>query len=98
MASWKGHKDVLDTLIKAGCNIDAKGDGNDTALIFASWKGFPNCVDLLVTAGCDIEAADLVKLNKLIFETFNKRNRIKYHIVIVSRRVDSTIAQLSLLS
>ena len=43
-----------------------------TALIYASENGFPNCVELLVTAGCDIEAANEVKLNKLIFEIFNK--------------------------
>jgi len=72
-----GHKDVLDSLIKAGCDIDAKGGyGNYTALMNASRKGFLNCFDLLVTAGCNIEAANEVKLNKLIFEIFNKRNRI----------------------
>ena len=72
----KGHKDVLETLIKAGCDIDAKGEYNNTALIIAIKNGSYSCVDLLVTAGCNIEATDQVKLNKLILEIFNKRNRI----------------------
>ena len=75
-ASQNGHKDVLETLIKAGCEIDAKGRWDYTALINASRFGFLNCVELLVTAGCDIEAIDKVQPNKLMFEIVNKRNRV----------------------
>ena len=62
IASKNGHKDVIEALIKAGCEIDAKGSGNWTALIFASSYGFLSCCQLLLTAGCDMEATNKVKL------------------------------------
>ena len=62
LASLCGHNSIVSALINAGCELNAKGHYNRTALIYASQEGHLTSVETLLTAGCDMEATDKVKL------------------------------------
>ena len=62
IASQYGHNSIISALINAGCDKNAKGWHNWTALIFASRGGRLTSVETLLTGGCDMEVADKVKL------------------------------------
>lgn len=50
-ASKNGHKAIVEFLIKAGANVNAKANNGYTALIFASANGHKDIVELLIKAG-----------------------------------------------
>ena len=56
VAAGKGDKDVVEMLINAGVNVEAK-DGNDTtALILAADRGHTDVVRMLIDKGANVEA------------------------------------------
>jgi ankyrin repeat protein len=55
-ASWKGHKEIVELLLKNGADINAKNSDGWTALMSASWKGHKEIVELLLENGADINA------------------------------------------
>ena len=49
-AARKGHKDVVELLLKNGADIHAE---NDYALRMAAWNGHKDIVELLLENGAD---------------------------------------------
>lgn len=50
-ASYKGHENVVNLLIKYGANLDIKDNLGNTALMMADANGHLNIVNLLIDAG-----------------------------------------------
>ena len=48
----------MQALLHAGADKDAKGNGGNTALMYASMFGHESCVRALLEAGADKEAKD----------------------------------------
>ena len=62
LASVKGHADVVARLLKAGAEIDARNDENQTALMLACSGGSAEVVRVLLEARADTNVRDRVKL------------------------------------
>lgn len=54
-ASFHGHLEVIELLLSAGANIDARDGDQSTPLIWAAFFGQPNAVRLLVERKADLE-------------------------------------------
>ena len=57
-AAKRGHLELVDLLVKKGCNVDAADKDGKTALHKAAERGHLELVDLLVEKGCNVDAAD----------------------------------------
>ena len=55
LASWYGHKDIVELLLKTGANVN-ETNKRRTALFEASGKGHYNVMELLIKAGADVNA------------------------------------------
>ena len=55
-ASYYGHKNIVESLIKYGASIDLKNIWNWTALIAAVYADNCEIVDILIAAGADVNA------------------------------------------
>ena len=55
-ASHEGHETIVEKLITAGADINAKSKDGDTALMMACQRQNEKIVSALITAGADIEA------------------------------------------
>ena len=53
LAANKGHLSVVQILLKAGCDLDAQDDAEDTALYIAAALNHKKVVKILVEAGAD---------------------------------------------
>jgi ankyrin repeat protein len=53
MASSNGHKDIVDTLIAKGTDVNAKDNKGQTALMWASKNGKEDVVELLYQHGAE---------------------------------------------
>ncbi len=53
-ASWTGHLDVVQTLLAAGANVNARNDKGRTALALASEQGHLQVVQALIAAKADL--------------------------------------------
>lgn len=52
-ACFEGHSEVCQTLLEAGCDVDARTDDLRTPLYQASFRGHAECVKVLLDAGAD---------------------------------------------
>src|ERR1035441_4161617 len=57
-ASWAGHLDVVQTLLAAGANVNARDDQGRTALAIASERSFLDVVQALLAARADVNAGN----------------------------------------
>ena len=55
-ASWSGHPDVVQTLLAAGANVNARNDDGRTALAIASERGHLEVVQALLAARSEVNA------------------------------------------
>jgi ankyrin repeat protein len=72
-AAIEGQGNILELLLSAGADIDAKNGNESTALIEAADKGHKEIVELLLGAGADIRAKDKYGSTALILAA--RRNR-----------------------
>jgi len=56
VATYHGHKDIVELLVKTGADVNAKTGEYGTALQAASAKGYKNIVEWLVERGADVNA------------------------------------------
>ena len=54
LAACHGHTAVVDTLLKAGANVNQAGSGKETPIYVAANNGKRDVVQLLLQAGADI--------------------------------------------
>lgn len=59
-AAWKGHNDVVDTLLDAGANQYALTENGWTALHTAAFRGHEGVAKALLSAGVDPRQRDLM--------------------------------------
>jgi len=52
-ACWQGHSDVVNELLKAGADVDAKADDGETALMWAALRRHTDIVLLLLEYNAD---------------------------------------------
>lgn len=58
IAAYRGNTHVVELLLSAGSNIEAKDDDGSTPLHLASWRGNHETVGLLISAGADVNVKD----------------------------------------
>ena len=49
---------MLELLLASGCNVDARGEGGQTALLAATEEGLGSCVERLLDHGADVNKAN----------------------------------------
>ena len=54
IASRNGHTEVVDLLVKAGGDIEAEENTEDTPLIQAVWGGHMSTIEVLLSKGADV--------------------------------------------
>lgn len=57
-AAKQGRVQVLELLLASGCNVDARGEGGQTALLAATEEGLGSCVERLIDHGADVNKAN----------------------------------------
>lgn len=57
-ASWRGHLDVIDILLRSRAAVDLADGSGTTPLIIAAHKGHRDCVELLLRHGADLSRTD----------------------------------------
>ncbi len=62
-----GHLDIVQVLIKAGIDVNAKDDFNETALIYAVRGDWVNIVKVLIEAGADTQVKDKSNMTALTY-------------------------------
>ena len=55
-ASWNGHKDIAEMLLKAGADANARSRDGQTTLMGASTYGYKDIAEMLLKAGADVNA------------------------------------------
>jgi len=55
-AARNGQKDVVELLVKARADVNAKSNNGRSALMHAAWNGHKNVIELLLNVGADVNA------------------------------------------
>ena len=71
VASNNGHTDIVEMLLKAGANVDARNKYGYTALIEASWGSHVDIIRMLLKAGADVNAQNHFGRTALIEASIN---------------------------
>ncbi|KAJ8400316.1 hypothetical protein AAFF_G00396990 [Aldrovandia affinis] len=58
LASYKGHLEVVQILLKASCDLDIQDDGDQTALHRAAMVGHTEVISALIQEGCALDRQD----------------------------------------
>lgn len=75
-ACSEGHKDVVDLLIQAGSNVNAKDKDGTNALMAAAARGHKDVVELLLKANCDVNVQNGDGHTALMF-AYNGKNQVE---------------------
>ncbi|KAN0128641.1 hypothetical protein V8E53_013560 [Lactarius tabidus] len=57
-ASWEGHIQVVQYLLRLGVDVNVRNSGNDTPLLLASAKGHLDVIQCLLEHGADVDLLD----------------------------------------
>lgn len=71
VASNNGHTEIVEMLLKAGANVDARNKYGYTALIEASWGSHVDIVRMLLKAGAHVNAENHFGYTALIEASIN---------------------------
>ena len=71
VASNNGHTEIVEMLLKAGANVDARNKYCYTALIEASWGSHVDIIRMLLKAGADVNAQNHFGYTALIEASIN---------------------------
>lgn len=84
IAAGRGYVEIIDALIKAGANVNAKSKIGTTALILAITEKHPEGVPLLLAAGADVNAISKLK-NTALLEAINNKDAPLVEMLIKAR-------------
>jgi ankyrin repeat protein/predicted nucleotidyltransferase len=76
VATYNGHKEIVELLLEKGADIEAKSNKGNTALLFAAFNGHKEIVELLLEKGADIEAKNNNGDTALLWAAFNEHKEI----------------------
>ena len=68
LATDEGHKEVVELLITAGADVNAKEKYEKTPLHHASKAGYYEIVELLIAAGADVNVKNIAGKTPLDFD------------------------------
>ena len=88
-ASRRGYKEVVDSLIKAGADINAADKNSYTALIWVSRNGHKEIVDSLIKGGAHINAVDNRGYTALMRVSFNGHKEIVESLIKAGANVNA---------
>lgn len=73
LACEKGYEDAIEKLIRRGCNVNKRDNGDSTPLMAATYNKRTGIMRLLIDAGADVNARDTVEgiSTALIFACYN---------------------------
>ncbi|MBQ4401572.1 MAG: ankyrin repeat domain-containing protein, partial [Synergistaceae bacterium] len=66
-----GNAERVEDAIMSGANVNAKGDNDWTALMWAAWDGHTDVVELLLKHGADVNAWDVLFWTALMRAAYN---------------------------
>jgi serine/threonine-protein phosphatase 6 regulatory ankyrin repeat subunit B len=75
IAAEAGHHEIVDLLLSAGAEKDAKSRNGFTALMAAAQNGHDKCIELLLTAGADKESKTGKGFTALIIASQNGHDK-----------------------
>ena len=78
LAAQKGHDKCVDTLIKAGADVNETDAGAFTALVHAANNGNDTCVEQLIEAGADVNWQDSWSHTALLYASVSHTNCVKH--------------------
>lgn len=58
LAAWHGRKNIVETLIKAGVDVNVASESHGNALQTAANRGYKEIVEILIKAGADVNATN----------------------------------------
>lgn len=62
-----GQEDRVKELLKQNIDVDERGEGGWTAILYASAQGYPRILRLLLDAGANPDIGNLLKINPLLY-------------------------------
>jgi len=66
-AAANGRKDIVELLVKAGADVNAKDKHERSALMISVWNDRKDIIKLLLNAGADVNVQDKNKWNVFMF-------------------------------
>jgi len=67
LATYYGHKDISEKLLKHKPDVNAKDGSGNTPLMGVCFKGYPEIARLLIDAGADVNAINFNNATALIY-------------------------------
>jgi uncharacterized protein len=90
LASFNGHIDIINMLLKAGAKVDLRDESGRTALMYASTGPFPKAVELLLENGADPNLVDDVeKFSPLMFAA--AEGQLEVVKILLGNKADATL-------
>ncbi len=72
LASWKGHKEVVDVLLAHNCNVDIQDTAcGSTAVMFAAQGGHKDILDRLIEHNCNLDIQNSMGRVALFYAVWN---------------------------
>ena len=77
LASWKGHKEVVEVLLAYGCDVDIQDTAcGSTAVMFAAQSGHKDVLDRLLDHNCNLDIQNNIGWVALLYAIWNNHKDV----------------------